>query len=174
MDLGGQYESFNTIDGGEVASATASRKSSLIELSAQVAQRVKPTLAPQLSDLMTHVWKFTSSMLSSLAEVMWTHVKDYKHLIPSRTATPTFPLRVPGSQEYIFMSHEGTAALENGPKQGCANCFFCNEEVNVKKMRNHIGAHILAKLLALLAQKKDSLRAQVSNQCRVTASPQAH
>ena len=171
---GGEYKLFNAINGGKVASATASRKSSLIELSTQVAPRVKPMLAPQLSDLMTHVWKFMSSMLSSLVEVMWTRIKDYEHLIPSRTATPMFPLHVPGSQEYIFMSHEGTAALENGPKQGCANCFFCNEEVIVKKMRNHVGAHILAKLLALLARKKDSLRVQVSNQCGVTALPQAH
>ncbi|KAH9928181.1 uncharacterized protein B0H18DRAFT_931426 [Fomitopsis serialis] len=157
----GEFESFNAIDGGDAANTSASRKSTLIELSAQVTQAVKATLAPQLSDPTCFVWKFKSGSLSSLTELMWARVKENQHLIPVRTPTPTFPLRASGGGEYIFTSEEGTAALEMGPQQGCANCFCCDAEVSLKKMRDHIGTHILAKMLSLPDPSPKKLKMQV-------------
>ncbi|KAH9910151.1 uncharacterized protein B0H18DRAFT_1130674 [Fomitopsis serialis] len=150
----GSYESFNATDGGETAAITASKKSALLELPAHLTECVKPTLEQQTSGSDVYAWKFTSITLSALSEFMWDRVKSYQHLIPSRAPTPTFPMRSSGSPDFAFTSQEGSMALAAGPQEGFATCFLCGETVAIKKMRDHVGAHLLAKLLCLRDSRK--------------------
>ncbi|KAF8149687.1 hypothetical protein K438DRAFT_1866406, partial [Mycena galopus ATCC 62051] len=77
---------------------------------------------------------------------LWDDVKSNVKLLPTRPKpTSTFPCR-DDKGEFISISSDGSAAIQAGPKEGFESCHPCLAEIDVKKMRDHVGCHIAASL----------------------------
>ena len=132
----GAYESFNATNVGEAAGKNVSKKTAVVEVPAHLMEYVKGTLECHThKGKITCVWMFTTLGLSALADLMWDRqIKGHRHLILSKTPTPTFPMRSSGSCKFLFVSTEGSANLVAGPQDGSAACFLCGETCSIKKI----------------------------------------
>ncbi|KAF8140735.1 hypothetical protein K438DRAFT_1879409 [Mycena galopus ATCC 62051] len=85
---------------------------------------VKGSLVPHTAGRCT--WQFEHDTLTALTSFLWDSVKS--------------------NGEFIFICSDGSAAIQAGPKEGFESCHLCLAEIDVKKMRDHVGCHIAASL----------------------------
>ncbi|KAF7326797.1 Ubiquitin carboxyl-terminal hydrolase 34 [Mycena sanguinolenta] len=131
------FESF-AVDGA------VSKKSSIIDVPASFTRIVKGALVPHAAGRCT--WQFETETLTALTSFLWDDIKsNVKHLPTRPKATLTFPYR-DGKDEMMFISSEGSTAVQAAPREGFDRCYLCLTEVELKKMRDHVGGHLAASL----------------------------
>ncbi|KAF8169185.1 hypothetical protein K438DRAFT_1855820 [Mycena galopus ATCC 62051] len=125
---------------------------------------VKGSLVPHTAGRC--IWQFEHDTLTVLTSFLWDNVKSNVKLLPTRPKpTSTFPCQ-DDKGEFIFISSDGSAAIQAGPKEGFESCHLCLAEINVKKMRDHVGCHIAASLNGIQEKHKHPIGDEPCGFCR--------